>query len=187
LAGPFSQPDRPGFFLSLGPENRKTKIYLRFLLLPYLPLTTLPTHSVGASGSRSAASLPFVCCCLFVVLPPPVVHRRICLCLLSCLHLLPQLCLALHPSRSVGLSHFPAPQPLPLVAPPPGALASAIHYASTFCCAPLVWLVVVLPGTSTPILLQLCLMPRPPPLVDPSPVTAFGIVCCRSCRLIRPV
>ena len=66
------------------------------------------------------------------------------------------------------LSHFPAPQPLPFVAPPPGALASAIHYASTFCCAPLVRLVVALPRASTPISLHLRLVPRPPPLVDPS-------------------
>ena len=85
------------------------------------------------------------------------------------------------------LSHFPAPQPLSLAAPPPGALASAICYASTFCHAPLVWLVAALPSASTPISLQLRLVPRPPPLVDPSLVTAFGIVCRHSCCRIRPV
>ena len=85
------------------------------------------------------------------------------------------------------LSHFPAPQPLPLVAPPPGASAFAIHYASTFCRAPLVWLVVALPSASTPILLQLRLVPWPPPLVDPLLLTAFGVVCRRSCRRIPPL
>ena len=86
-----------------------------------------------------------------------------------------------------GLLHFPAPQPLLLVVPPPGASASAIHYASTFRCAPLIRLVVTLPSASTPILSQLCLVPRPPPLVDTLPVTAFGVVCRRSRRRICPV
>ena len=79
------------------------------------------------------------------------------------------------------------PQPLPLVTPLPGALASAIHYASTFHRASLVWLDAVLPGTSTFISLQLRMVPWPPPFVDPSLVTAFGIVCCHSCQPIRPV
>ena len=85
------------------------------------------------------------------------------------------------------LLHFPAPQPLPLVAPLPGPSASAIHYASTFHHAPLVQLVVALPSASTPILLQLHLVPRPPPFVDPLLVTAFGVVCCGSCHRIRPI
>jgi hypothetical protein len=78
------------------------------------------------------------------------------------------------------LSHFPAPQPLPLVVPPPGALASAIHYASTFHRVPLVRLVVALPSASTLISLQLRLVPWPPPLVYPLLVTAFGVVRRRS-------
>ena len=45
-------------------------------------------------------------------------------------------------------------QPLPLVTPLPDALASTIHYASTFRRASLIWLVVALPSASTPILLQ---------------------------------
>ena len=48
------------------------------------------------------------------------------------------------------LLHFPVPQPLPLVAPLPGASASTIHRTSTFRRAPLVWFVVTLPGASTP-------------------------------------
>ena len=55
---------------------------------------------------------------------------------------------------------FPAHQPLPLVAPPPGTSASGIHHASTFCSTPLAWLVVALPGAS------------PPPLVATLPGTA---------------
>jgi hypothetical protein len=43
------------------------------------------------------------------------------------------------------------------------------------------------PSTSTPISSQLHLVPRPPPLVDPLLVTAFGVVCLRSRRRIRPV
>ena len=85
------------------------------------------------------------------------------------------------------LLHFPVPQPLPLVASPLGASASAIHYASTFPCAPLVWLVVALPSASTPILSQLRLVPRPPPLVDPLLVTAFSIVCRLSRRRIPSI
>ena len=42
------------------------------------------------------------------------------------------------------------------------------------------------PSASTPILLQLRLVPRPPPLVDPLLVTAFGVVCRRSRCPIRP-
>ncbi len=85
------------------------------------------------------------------------------------------------------MSHFPVPQPLPLVAPPPRALASAIHYASTFRRAPLVRLVFALPSASTPISLQLCLVPWPPPLVDLLLVTAFGSVCRCSRCCIRPL
>ena len=85
------------------------------------------------------------------------------------------------------LSHFPVPQPLPLVAPPPGALASAIYYASTIRRAPLVWLVVALPSASIPISSQLRLVLRPPPLVDPLLVTAFGIICRCSRRCIHPI
>ena len=55
----------------------------------------------------------------------------------------------------------PLNQPLPLVAPPPGTSVSAIHHASTFCRTPLVRWAVVLPSASTPLLLQLCLVPRP--------------------------
>ena len=47
------------------------------------------------------------------------------------------------------LLHFPDPQPLHLVAPLHVALVSDIHHTSTFCRAPLVWLVVEFPcGTS---------------------------------------
>lgn len=49
------------------------------------------------------------------------------------------------------LLHFLVPQPLPLIPPPPGALASAIHHFSTFRRAPrLVRLDVALPGASPP-------------------------------------
>jgi hypothetical protein len=48
------------------------------------------------------------------------------------------------------LLRFPAPQPFPLVAPRPGALASFIHYALTFRCTPLVRLVFALIGASPP-------------------------------------
>jgi hypothetical protein len=94
-------------------------------------LTMLPTHSIGTSGSRFAAPLPFVCWRLLVVLPPPVVHRRIHLRLLPCLNLSSRLCLASCPSRLVGccisqplslslLSHLcPAPRPLPFIMPQP--------------------------------------------------------------------
>ncbi len=58
----------------------------------------------------------------------------------------------------------PLNQPLPLFMAPPSALASAIHHALTFCCVPLIWLVVALPSASTPIQLQLCLVPWSPPL-----------------------
>ena len=85
------------------------------------------------------------------------------------------------------LLHFPAPQTLSLVAPLPGVSASTIHYSSTFHRAPLVWLVVALPSTSTPILSQLRLVPWPPPLVDPLLVTAFGVVCRHYHRHIHPV
>jgi hypothetical protein len=103
-------------------------------------MTTLClTHSVGASGSGSA---PLSLCChllstsgftsissgAFAVTPQP-----------------------LDAFLWFGwLSRFPAPRPLPLVAPPPGASASTIHHASTFRCAPLAWLVVALPGASPP-------------------------------------
>ena len=85
------------------------------------------------------------------------------------------------------LSHFPVPQPLPLVAPLPGASASAIHYTSTFhhsrSCS-------VGCGVVQRLNPHLVLTPpgaRPPPLVDPLLVTAFGIVCRRSRRRIRPI
>ena len=52
-----------------------------------------------------------------------------------------------------------------------------LSFGSLSCC----------PSASTPISLQLCLVPWPPPLVDPSLVTAFGVVCRRSRRHIRPV
>ena len=60
---------------------------------------------------------------------------------------------------------------------PPGASASAIHHASTFCHTPLVWLVVALPSASAPISSQLRLVPLPPPLVVPLLVTVFDVVC----------
>ena len=123
------------------PRAHKTKIHLCLtassgasasasLLLLSLPLTMLPTHSVGASGSRSAVTLPFVCWCLLVVLPP-VVLRRIHLPLLPCLHLLSHLCLVWHPSCLVGchisqhlslslLSRLrPVPWPPPFITPQP--------------------------------------------------------------------
>jgi hypothetical protein len=110
LGGPFSQPDRPCFFSEprlRKSENKNSPLprggsASASLLLPSLALTMLPTHSVGASGSHSVAPLPFVCCHLLIVLPPPVVHRRIHLYLLPCLHLLSQLCIALRPSHLVG-------------------------------------------------------------------------------------
>jgi len=48
------------------------------------------------------------------------------------------------------LSQFMTPQPLPLVAPLPGTSAPAIHHASNFHHATLIWLVAALPGTSLP-------------------------------------
>ena len=81
----------------------------------------------------------------------------------------------------------PLNQPLPLVAPLPGASASAIHHAFTFCCTPLVRLVVALPSTSTPISSQLRLVPWPPPLVVPSLVTAFSVVCNSPLPCVAPL
>jgi hypothetical protein len=78
-------------------------------------------------------------------------------------------------------------QNLPLAAPPPGASASAIHHASTFRRAPFVWLVVALPSPSTPILLQLRLVLWPPPLVVPSLVRAFGVVCNSPLPRVAPL
>ena len=135
------------------------------LLLPSLPPTMLPTHSVGASGSRSAVPLPFVCWCLLLVMPPPrCAAASCCPQVRSPPPLAVPLPLGTPLSRVAPLlfgwlSHFPAPH-LPLVAPPPGASASTIHYASTFCRAPLVRLVIALPSASTPISSQLRLVPR---------------------------
>ena len=81
----------------------------------------------------------------------------------------------------------PLNQPLPLVEPPPGALASAIHHTSTFRCTPLVRLLVALPSASTPILSQLPLVPRPPPLDVPLLVTAIGVVCNSPLPCITPL
>ena len=64
-------------------------------------------------------------------------------------------------------------QPLPLVARLPGALASAIHYTSTFCRAPLVRLVVMLPSAPTLISLQRRL------------VALASTSCCSPCSLQR--
>jgi hypothetical protein len=120
--------------------------------------------SAGAScWPRGHSPLP-------LVVPPPLVT--------------PLPCFA--PLLFGWLLHFPA-QSLPLIVPPPGALASAIHHASTFRCVPLVWLVVALHSVSTPILLQLCLVLRPPPLVTPLLVTVLGVICHRSRRRFRPV
>ena len=57
---------------------------------------------------------------------------------------------AVTPLSFYWLSHFPAPQPLHLVAPPPSALTSFIHFALTFCRTLLVRLVFALPGASPP-------------------------------------
>ena len=62
-----------------------------------------------------------------------------------------------------------------------------VNYASTFYPSYLVRLVVMLPSASTPILPQLRLVPRSPPLVDPLLVTAFGIVCRNSRHYFHPV
>ena len=163
------------------------------LLLPSLPPTVLPTHSVGASGSRSAASLLFVYWRLLVVLVPPRCAAASCC---PRAHSPPPFAVPLPlvtplpcvmPLLFGWLLHSPEPQPLPLVAPPPGALASAIHQASTFRRAPLVRLVVALPSASSPISLQLHLVPWPLPLVAPVIVTAFGVVCRHSRHRLHPV
>ena len=84
----------------------------------------------------------------------------------------------------LSVYRFPPISKVYVSIPLPSASASTIHHASTFRCAPLVWLVVALPSASTPILSQL---PSPPPLVDLLLVTAFGIVSRRSHRRIHPV
>ena len=78
-----------------------------------------------------------------------------------------------------SISSPPLNQHLPLVAPLPGAPASAIHHASNFCCTPLVLLVVALPSASTTISLQ--------PLVVRLLVTAFGVVCNSPLPRVAPL
>ena len=172
-----------------------------------------PQHSPHLKAISSFSSLPVPpppSCCRLCHSPccqlTPLVHPA---CVLWCLYLLsagtsccprahspPPLAVPLPlvtplphvaPLSFGWLSHFPAPQPLPLVTPLPGSLASTIHHASTFGCASLVWLVVALPSTSTPILPQPRLVPRPLPLVAPLLVTVFRVVCCRSRRRFRPI
>ncbi len=94
---------------------------------------------------------------------------------------------ASHPSRSVScrisqclslslsLRLLPEPRPPLLIMPQP--FVAPLSFGWLSCC----------PSASTPISLQLRLVPWPPPLVDPSLVTAFNVVCRRSCRRIRPV
>jgi hypothetical protein len=105
----------------------------------------------------------------------------------ACLHLSSQLCLALRPSRlvsccisqrlSLSLSSRLHPEPWP-----PPFITSQPFFA------PLLfgWLSRC-PSALTLTLLQLSLVPRPPPLVDPLLVTVFGIVCRRSRRRIHPL
>jgi len=99
-------------------------------LLPSLPLTVPPTHSVGALGSPSPVPLHLSDGTSCIVLPP-VVHRCLHLCLFSCLRLLSHPHLLSHPSLQVGccvsqclslslLSRFCAvPQPPPIIMPQP--------------------------------------------------------------------
>ena len=170
--------------LPLGPLP-STRTHTHPLCCQLTPLA--PPAPVLRCPCLLSAGASLLCCRLLVVLLPPVVHRCIHLCLLPCLHLLSHLCLAWHPLFFSWLSHFPEPQPLPLVAPLPGTSTFTIHHTSTFHHAPLVQLVVVLPSASTPISSQLRLVPRPPPLVAPLLVTAFGIVCCCSCHRFCPM
>ena len=83
-------------------------------------------------------------------------------------------------SLSFGwLLHFLAPLPCSLLTPPPSALASAINRPSTFHHAPLVWLVVALPGNPA-----LSSRHRPvPPFVTP---LSFGWFDCLAHRPLLP-
>jgi hypothetical protein len=104
-----------------------------------------------------------------------------------CLHLSSQLCLALHPSHLVNccisqrlslsllLRLRPEPWPPLFITPQPFVAPLLFGWLSRC------------PSASTPISSQLRLVPRPPPLVDPLLVTAFGIVCHHSRRHICPV
>ena len=103
----------------------RTTLWETTLLLHLLPLTTLPTHSVGTSGSCSAAPLPFVCWRLLPVLAPPPCAAASCC---PPTHSPPPLAVP-SPLGSVGcciskrLSLFllsrlqPAPQPPPFITP----------------------------------------------------------------------
>ena len=140
----YLQPDRPCFFQSL--DEKKI-------------VTRNPGNTLGVSGHgsffclwavrvRSAQALvltePWV--------TPPTAGAMKIEQGGACLHLITTLP-HVAPLSFSWLWHFPVPQPLSLIAPLPGASASAIHYASTYHCAPLVWLVVALPSASNPILL----------------------------------
>jgi hypothetical protein len=105
----------------------------------------------------------------------------------ACLHLSSQLCLASHTSclvsccisqrLSLSLSSRLRPEPRPPLFITPQPFVAPLSFGWLSRC----------PSASSPILSQLRLVPRPPALVDPSLVTAFGVVCHRSRRRIRPV
>ena len=147
----------------------------------------MPTYSVGTSGSCSAAPLTFVCWCLLVVLLPYVVHRCIHLRLLPCLHLSSQLCLVVCPSCLVGchisqrlslslLSHLCLAWRLGLCHSLCLNLSLRPSHSIDCCIAQRLnlHLVATLPGALVP-------------LVDPSLMTAFGVVCHCSRQRICPV
>ena len=141
MAGPFFH-NRTDLvcFQSLGEKNQKQKF-----------VTRNPGDTMGVSGHGSFFCLWAVRACsdrASVLTEPWATPPTAGAIKIKrggvCLHLSSQLCLASRPSCSV------TPQPLPLVASPPGASASAIYYASTFRHAPLVWLVVALPQRFNP-------------------------------------
>ncbi len=96
-------------------------------------------------------------CASFIMLPHAV-HR----CLHLHLHLFSRLCRHTSASHHIPRVQLVVTFPGASASPSrhPGALASAIHHTSTFCSAPLAWLVVLL-----------CLAP-PPPLVVTPPIAA---------------
>ena len=183
------------FFQSLSQKTVKQKFTSALRQCLRLPLAAISVTHHAANSLHWCLQLPFCGTSAFCLLAPPCCAAAFC-CPLA--HSPPPLAMppplvttlpCVAPLLVGWLLLFPAPQPLPLVAPPPGASASVIHYASTFFFrrTPLVWLVVTLPSASTTISLQLRLVPRPPPLVDPLLVTVFGVIFCRSCCRIRPV
>ena len=78
---------------------------------------------------------------------------------------------------SLSLSSRLRPEPLPPLFITPQPFVAPLSFGWLSRC----------PSASTPISSQLRLVPRPPPLVDPSLVTGFGVICRRSRRRIRPV